>query len=133
MSGLTAVQRERMIGCLRLWQHPETTLPERDAAMAGALRILKARNLDWDELIAPPPHREPLMETWRTTCAELASQPDDLRPWERHFVANLPKFQRISAKQRYILKEIADRVLGRSASASPWDSPLPSSAPSAQG
>jgi hypothetical protein len=24
MSGLTAVQRERLIGCLRLWQHPDT-------------------------------------------------------------------------------------------------------------
>ena len=112
MSGLTAVQRERLIGCLRLWQHPETTLPERDAAMAGALRILKARNLDWDELIAHPPHREPLIGTWRTTCAELASQPDNLRPWERQFVADLPKFRRLSAKQRYILNTISERVFG---------------------
>jgi hypothetical protein len=80
--------------------------------MAGVVRILKARNIDWDELIAPPPHREPLMGTWRTTCAELASQPDNLRPWERHFVADLPKFRRLSAKQRYILNTVAERVFG---------------------
>jgi hypothetical protein len=37
-----------------------------------------------------------------------------LRPWERNFVADLQKFQRISTKQRYILNEIARRVLGES-------------------
>ena len=113
MSGLTAAQRERLIGCLRLWQHPDTTPPERNAALAGAARILKARNLDWDALIARPPHREPLIGIWRATCAELAARQDDLRPWERHFVADLPNFRRLSSKQRYILNEIAARVLGR--------------------
>jgi len=53
-----------------------------------------------------------LHSTWRTTCAELIKRAGDLRPWERKFVADLPGFPRISTKQRYVLKEIADRVLG---------------------
>lgn len=113
MTDLTDAQRVRLIGCLRLWQHPETAPAERNAAMAGALRILKARDLDWDELIARPLHHEPLHSTWRGVCAELAARPDDLRPWERLFVADLPKFSRLSSKQRYVLQEIAVRVLGR--------------------
>jgi hypothetical protein len=50
--------------------------------------------------------------TWRVTCAQLANRPGDMRPWERKFITDLPSFPRISIKQRYVLKEIADRVLG---------------------
>ena len=85
---------------------------ERDAAALAAHRLVQQSGLTWRQVVEPPPvKREPLFSTWRATCAELARRPDDLRPWERKFVADLPNFLRISTKQRYILKEIADRVL----------------------
>ena len=88
---------------------------ERDAAALAASRILKAAGLGWDDLLRSPEpieHREPLLGVWRQTCAELAKRPGALRVWERKFVANLANFARITSKQRYVLKSIADRVLG---------------------
>jgi hypothetical protein len=87
---------------------------ERDAAALAAHRILVKAGMTWSEILAVRPieHREPLMRRWRTTCAELQKRQGDLRPWERGFVADLPRFQRLSTKQRYCLSEIAQRVLG---------------------
>jgi hypothetical protein len=77
-----------------------------------------AAGLSWDQLLAPPVvKREPL--PWRQTCAVLAKHPGDLRPWERKFVADLPAFPRLSTKQRYVLNEIADRVLNVRGRAAP--------------
>ncbi len=87
---------------------------ERDAAGLAAHRMLQQHDLTWSDLLVPAPvEREPLHSTWRGVCAELAARPDGLRPWERHFVTDLPKFPRLSSKQRYLLQEIAARVLGR--------------------
>jgi hypothetical protein len=87
---------------------------ERDAAALAAHRLITQAGITWPDLLAPPPvKREPLYGTWRTTCAELMRQQGDLRPWERKFVADLPAFPRLSTKQRFILGEIADRVLQR--------------------
>jgi hypothetical protein len=55
-----------------------------------------------------------LKGTWRTTVAECLSHPGSLRKWEIGFLQDLPEFHRISVKQRYVLQEIARRVLGRS-------------------
>ncbi len=90
---------------------------ERDAAVCAAQRVLDRNGLCWPDLLGlpqppQPPKREPLFATWRATCAELSRRQRDLRPWERAFVADLPAFPRISTKQRYVLKQIADRVLG---------------------
>ena len=86
---------------------------ERDAAALAAHRLLQQRGITWHDLLARPPvHREPLQSKWRATCAELANRQADLSPWDRKFVADLPRFSRISSKQRYVLAEIADRVLG---------------------
>lgn len=87
---------------------------ERDAAVLAATRLLNRHCLRWPGLLAlpPPPKREPLHSKWRSTCAELAMRQGDLRPWERRFVADLPAFPCISTKQRYVLMEIAERVLG---------------------
>jgi hypothetical protein len=85
------------------------------AAAAAAQRILKQADLSWSDILSdkPAPYREPLIgTTWRTTCVELQKRQGSLRAWERGFVADLPRFQRLSTKQRYCLKEIADRVLG---------------------
>ena len=61
MSGLTVVQRERLITGSRLWQHPPTPLPRARCRNGWSAPNPKARNLDWDALIARPPHREPLI------------------------------------------------------------------------
>ena len=108
---LPAEAREKLAKLLGLLgsDHPG----ERDAAGLAAHRLLQQHQLTWrDVLIPEQPHREPLYSTWRATCAELTERSGDLRPWERQFVVDLPKFQRISTKQRYVLNEIAVRVLG---------------------
>lgn len=93
---------------------------ERDAAALAAHRILTKAGLSWEQILAgsPPQPREPLIGTWRLTCGELMKRPGALKAWERTFLADLTRFQRISMKQRYVLKEIADRVLGTAMSAS---------------
>jgi hypothetical protein len=88
---------------------------ERDAAALAAHRIMTKAGVSWDNILptATPPHREPLIGTWRTTCSELLKHQGNLRAWERGFVRDLPNFQRLSTKQRYCLNEIATRVLRR--------------------
>jgi hypothetical protein len=51
------------------------------AAAAAAHRILVKAGISWGDILAtaPPPHREPLMGTWRTTCTELLKHPGSLR------------------------------------------------------
>jgi len=84
---------------------------ERDAAGLAAHKLVQKHGLTWTELLAKPtPKREPQFGTWRATCGELEKR-RELRPWERKFVTDLPGFQRISTKQRYVLNEIARRVL----------------------
>lgn len=87
---------------------------ERDAAGLAADRFIRQRGLSWEEALAPKTHerRLPEMGRWRRTCGQLMEKTQALRPWERSFVADLPKFPRISVKQRYVLNEIAKRVLG---------------------
>ena len=92
---------------------------ERLAALAAAERLLARHALALPDLVAlaPVEHREPQRGIWRQTCRQLAERPGSLRKWERDFVADLPRFGRISSKQRYILNEIARRVLGEGAAA----------------
>ena len=86
---------------------------ERDAAGLAAHRLLEQHGATWGQVLAVPvAHKEPLQSTWRTVCAELVERSADLRPWEARFVADLPEFRRLSTKQRYVLDEIAERVLG---------------------
>jgi hypothetical protein len=115
MSTLPTTARARLSKLLGLLGSDQAG--ERDAAVLAATRLLERSGLRWPEILSlpQPPKREPLLSTWRTTCAELSKRSGDLRPWERKFVADLPAFPRISTKQRYVLKEIADRVLGRDA------------------
>lgn len=114
MTGLTGADRVRL--CKLLGMLGSDHAGERDAAGLAAHQFIRKRGLTWrDALVREPPKREPLYSTWRAACAELMKRAGDLRPWERRFVADLPSFPRISTKQRYILAEIADRVLKRQA------------------
>jgi hypothetical protein len=109
---LGKADRERLVKLLGLLGSDHAG--ERDAAALAASRLLKTNGLTWEDALTPRPveRRRPEHSTWRTTCARLIENPRALRPWERTFVADLPSFQRISTKQRYVLSEIATRVLG---------------------
>jgi hypothetical protein len=111
MSGRVTIDLPRLAKVCGLFS--SNHVGERAEAARRADAIVKAAGLDWHELLTPArAHREPQRGIWRTTCEELQKRPGDLRTWERAFVADLPKFSRISTKQRYVLDEIARRVLG---------------------
>jgi hypothetical protein len=84
---------------------------ERDAAGLAAHRLLQSRGLTWPAVLTPPRTREPLQATWRQTCAACLERRGSLRPCEIGFLTDLQNFRRVSSKQRYILQEIANRVL----------------------
>ena len=86
---------------------------ERDAAALAANRLLQQHNLTWQDMFSVKPEGcQPPEWNWRATCEQLAARHDALRPWERGFVGNLPKFASLTAKQEHALSEIAKRVLG---------------------
>lgn len=88
---------------------------ERDAAALAAHRLVQQAGVTWQQVMKPPPveKRLPELGTWRQTVRACLECPDALRPWELGFLRDLPKFPRLSVKQRYVLKAIADRVLER--------------------
>ena len=77
--------------------------------------LVKLRGISWRDVVEPPAIEKSLPElgTWRQTVAQCLEQPGALKPWEIGFLRDLPAFRRLSTKQRYCLKEIADRVLRR--------------------
>lgn len=115
MTALPATSRAKLAKLLGMLgsNHPG----ERDAAGLAAHRLVTQAGLTWHQIVTPPPieKRLPELGTWRVTCAEILKRPGSLRPWEVGFVRALPGFKRLSTKQRYILKEIADRALKREA------------------
>ncbi len=92
---------------------------ERDAAALAACRFVQSRKLTWSDVVKPTAIEKKLPElgTWRQTVAQCLQRPGALRQWELGFLRDLPGFRRLSTKQRYVLKEIADRVLGEGARA----------------
>ncbi len=90
---------------------------ERDSAGLAAVRLMRQSGLSWQQILSPPPPEHPIPErgTWRETVRQCLARPGSLRPWEVGFLRDLPQFRRLSTKQRYCLKEIADRVLKREA------------------
>jgi hypothetical protein len=89
---------------------------ERDNAGVAAHRLIQSKGLAWADILATAPAAAPQpLISWRETCAELQKRLGSLRVWEKRFISDLPHFTRISAKQRSILAEIAERVLRRAA------------------
>ena len=86
---------------------------ERDAAGLAAARFIGQRGLTWAKVLSPPAIEKklPEMGTWRQTAAQCLERSGSLRPWEIAFLLDLPGFRRLSVKQRYVLNEIANRVL----------------------
>jgi hypothetical protein len=84
-----------------------------DAAALAAHRIVSKSGLTWHRVLERPVIEKRAPELgWRETCAACLARPGSLRPWEIAFLRDLPAFRRPSVKQRCILREIADRVLG---------------------
>lgn len=112
MTGLDSKTADRLGKVLNLLASDHDG--ERAAAGWQANAIISRAGLTWAALIeAAIQKRErqmPEMGTWRQTCRDCLARGDDLRPWERRFLADLPKFSRISVKQRYALNEIAVRL-----------------------
>jgi hypothetical protein len=109
---LPAPDRERLVNLLGMLGSEH--LGERGNAAALADRFVRERGLTWGDVLArqEPEKKLPHLGTWRTRCAQLLERRGSLRPWELRFVSDLPKFQRLSVKQRYVLDEIVSRVLG---------------------
>ena len=113
MGTLPATSRAKLAKLLALLGSNQAG--ERDAAGLAAHRLVQSAGLSWQQVLSPPIPDRPLPElgTWRQTVRTCLECPDALRPWELGFLTDLPKFPRLSVKQRYCLKTIADRVLQR--------------------
>ncbi len=114
MTGLAPAVRARLTAILALAEDEANgTVGERLAALAAAERLLARHNLRLRDLPTLPAAEAALPEvgSWRETCAQCLAHRDLLRPWEQGFLSDLPRFRRLSAKQRYCLREIAERVL----------------------
>lgn len=87
---------------------------ERASAALKATQILRNVGITWGGLIMAavpaPEEKMPELGTWRETCRACLASGQWLRDWERNFLETLPKFRRLSVKQRYVLDEIARRV-----------------------
>jgi hypothetical protein len=116
---LPAADLQRLSKLLEVVLRDSTPEGERTAATVQAIKILDRYAMRWSDVAvqmqAEPAKREPMQSTWRTVCERLQQRPGDLRKWEVGFVNDLPKFHRLSTKQRYCLDEIAKRVLGEAA------------------
>ena len=113
MTALPAPARAKLAKLLALLESDHAG--ERVAAGLAAARLVKQSGLSWRQILTPPPVEKKLPElgTWRATVAECLAQPGAIYPWEAGFLRDLPGFRRLSTKQRYCLKTIADRVLER--------------------
>ena len=112
MNTLAKAERSRLAKILELLGSDHAG--ERDAAALAAHRFVQQRAMRWRDVVEPAAIEKHLPElgTWRQTAAACLERRGSLRPWEAGFLADLPGFRRLSVKQRYALKTIADRVLG---------------------
>jgi hypothetical protein len=86
----------------------------RDLAARNAHRLVTHHGTTWRRVLNPPAieKRLPELGTWRRTVKLCLAHPMALKQWEAVFLKDLPEFRRLSVRQRYVLKQIADRVLG---------------------
>jgi hypothetical protein len=116
VSALSAAERQRLAAILARLASPFDG--EVTAAGLAAARFIRDRGLTWQDVIHPSAGltaNHNTIQPWRDIVADCLRQPGSLRPWERDFLRSLAGFVRISAKQRSVLGQIADRVLRRAA------------------
>jgi hypothetical protein len=89
-----------------------------EVANAGRLadKLVRAAGLTWPDVITPaqPPDVEtdtdPIGVDWRRTVGAANRYPHLLNRWEVEFLAGLPRFPRLSCKQRSALLKITTRL-----------------------
>jgi hypothetical protein len=117
MNRLSSDDASRLVACLELWRRPGTP-GERDAAMAGAVRILDNRGLSWRDVVAPTRSQDataseqahPPSQDWRRTASACSRFPHLLDRWEYEFIIGLLQFPRLSVKQNDCLRKIVVRL-----------------------
>ena len=112
MSALSISDRTKLAKLLGMLSSDH--VGERAAAALAASRFVQSRNLTWSDVVKPPPSetRQPESGTWRQTVDRCLQRKGSLRVWELEFLCSLPSFPRLSAKQKAVLRDIAERVLG---------------------
>jgi hypothetical protein len=99
------------------YQDRDTGYPPtvRGAAGLAAHRMVQQHGLGWRDVVEPPAIEKalPQLGIWRQTVARCLESPRALGPREICFARDLPEFRRLSTIQRYVLEEIASRVLAR--------------------
>lgn len=115
MSALVEADRTRLAQMLGLLGSDHAG--ERDAAGLAAHRMIQQHGLTWFDVLTPslpPPDRDPaddpLHGDWRAMAAACARFPHLLNRWETDFLVRLPRFPRLSTKQRSALLKIIVRL-----------------------
>jgi hypothetical protein len=88
---------------------------ERDNAGRAAHRLVQEHGLTWFDIVAPTPgeaaHGDgPIGVDWRRTAVACLRYPHLLNRLETDLLAGLPRFQRLSCKQRAALLKIVVRL-----------------------
>ena len=90
---------------------------ERDAAGLAADRLVRAAGLTWSHVVCIPQdepvhdhHADPLGRDWRWTAQRCRQFSHLVNAWENEFLAGLPRFPRLSTKQRNTLIAICNRL-----------------------
>ena len=90
-----------------------------EVATAGRLadKLVRAAGLTWHDVLSPslpPPDRDPGADPprgdWRRTAAACRRYPHLINRWEADFLVGLPRFPRLSPKQRSTLHKIVVRL-----------------------
>jgi hypothetical protein len=112
---LNPAERARLAAILGLLSSDKPG--ERDAAAHAATRFIQVRNLQWPDIITSvlptpgvDPDIDPIGVDWRRTAAACSRYPLLLNKWEAEFIAGLPRFPRLTAKQRECLLKIVVRL-----------------------
>ena len=88
---------------------------ERDNAARAAHRLVQQHGITWYDVVThPPSDTDPdtdlIRGDWRRTVTACSRYPHLLNRWEAGFLSGLPRFPRLSCKQRAILLKIAVRL-----------------------
>ena len=116
MASLSASDANRLAKILALLGLDKTG--EVAAAAHMASQFLRARDLQWADIVRPAPAANPWdaswltppQPTWRNTVAAGSQHPDRLSAWEVQFLSSLARFPQLSPKQAARLTEIATRL-----------------------
>jgi hypothetical protein len=88
---------------------------ERDNAARAAHRLVQQHGCTWFDVVTYPapdtaPGTDPIGGDWRRTAAACSRYQHLLNRWEAEFLDGLPRFPRLSGKQRSVLMKIVVRL-----------------------